>query len=148
MEQYQIQKQIENSAALNALRLKKMTARNKLIEEVLVGAIEKLGDYFEEHRDEYQRLMRSLLLQGLIKLLETNVEIEVRKEDVGLIEDVIPDVIKEYIALLKENVKSLEGRDIKAKVKISTKRHLPPRAPKGATGPSWYELFNCLAVEA
>ena len=75
-------------------------------------------------------------------------EIEVRKEDVGLIEDVIPDVIKEYIALLKENVKSLEGRDIKAKVKISTKRHLPPRAPKGATGPSWYELFNCLAVEA
>ncbi len=75
----------ENSAALNALRLKKMSARNKLIEEVLLEAKDKLADFFEEHQEDYKRLVKTLLLQGLIKLLETNVEIEVRKEDVDLV---------------------------------------------------------------
>ena len=96
-----------------------MTARNKLIEQVLMEAKGRLAEYFHDHQEDYKRLVKTLLIQGLIKLLETKVEIEVREEDVHLIEGLIPDAVKEYVELLKTNVKSLEGKEIKATVKIN-----------------------------
>lgn len=52
-----------------------MTARNKLIEQVLFEAKGRLAEYFEANKEDYKRLVKTLLLQGLIKLLETKVEI-------------------------------------------------------------------------
>ena len=52
----------------------------------------------------------------------------------------IPEVCEEYAKILNENVKSLEGKTIKAKIKISKKKFLPEKQPKGSPLPSWYVI--------
>ena len=49
----------------------------------------KIKENFESDSDSYKQLCKSLLLQGLIKLMEAKVVIRCREQDVSIIEGVI-----------------------------------------------------------
>ena len=66
---------IKKSAILNKQRIKKMVERNKWAEEAYKESQTKLQQRMSENPDEYKEILKKLIVQGLIKLMETNVVI-------------------------------------------------------------------------
>jgi hypothetical protein len=55
----------EKSASMNKQRIKKMTARNKLVEDVVDTTKSSLGEHFSSNQDEYKNLLKKLIVQVL-----------------------------------------------------------------------------------
>merc|ERR1712048_740946 len=76
----------------------------------------------------HKELLKKLLLQGLIKLMEANIMISCRECDVDLIEEIKGDAISEYKTRMVEEVTALRGKDaddIPCNVVINTDKYLP-----------------------
>ena len=118
---------IERSAAQNQLRIQKMRKINELVESLQTDAKHQMANRMKENEDEYRNLLKELLIQGLIRLIESDVTLRCREEDVSILEDVIEDAVSEYKQLMLSEVKALEGRDdIPCRVKVDQKNFLPP----------------------
>lgn len=68
----------------------------------------------------YANLLRELIVQGLIKLMETKVELSCRQQDVNLVKSIIPDSEKEFTKIFKEQT----GHDQTVKVNVNTDHFL------------------------
>jgi len=74
----------------------------------------------------YRDLLKNLLIQGLIRLIEADVTLRCRKSDVAHVEAIIEPAIAEYKKLMLSQVKALKGRDdIPCKVKVDKANFLP-----------------------
>lgn len=83
---------------------------------------------FKNDEDSYKQLCKSLLLQGLIKLMEAKVIIRCREQDVSIIESVIEEAVSEYKSMIVTEVKMFEGKDpdeIPCEVQIDSSKYLP-----------------------
>lgn len=68
---------------------------------------------------EYSNLLKNLLVQGLIKLIEPKVTLRCRQSDVSLLSSIIDDAVNEYKQSMLSQVADLEGKsDIPCKVSI------------------------------
>ena len=75
LEQERVEMKIKKSKAMNTQRIKKMVERNKWCEEAYKGTQVKLQERMAENPDEYKELLKNLIVQALIKLMETNVKV-------------------------------------------------------------------------
>ena len=75
LEQEGVEVKIKKSKAMNTQRIKKMIERNKYAEEAYKLSQIKLQEKMTENSDEYKELLKDLIVQSLIKLMETNVKI-------------------------------------------------------------------------
>ena len=73
--------------------MKKMKARNKYVEESFSESKKGLAQYFSENQDEYKELLKSLICQSLIKMMEGEVLLTCRQSDVDLVNEVLEDAI-------------------------------------------------------
>ena len=64
--------------------------------------------------------MKSLLLQGMIKLLEKELILKVRREDIKLVKDLIPECETEYSEIMMQETKE----EYKTKLIINEKDFL------------------------
>ncbi len=64
-----------------------MKARDDLLEQLKKEALEKLSKYCQG--PEYPTYLRKLIVQGLIKIEESTVEIQARAEDKALVARVV-----------------------------------------------------------
>ena len=93
-----VKKKIERSTTGNAARIKVLIARDRMMEEVLNTARDKLGDVSKS--PQYKQLLAGLIAQGAKKLQDSNCTIRCRKQD--------ENVCKEAIALATERVHGLQ----------------------------------------
>ena len=82
--------------------------------------VEKIKD-----KGLYKELLKNLLVQGLIKLMEAEVTVQCRKSDVDLVKGQIEPAIKEYKAIMQREVEAFKGKDLPCKVLIDEKKSLP-----------------------
>lgn len=87
---------IEKSKEQNEKRISKMRKVNEYIDELKGVCREKVKDDLAGDQDTYKTLLKDLLLQGLIKLMEQTVVIRCREQDVDLIESVMEEAVGEY----------------------------------------------------
>ena len=117
---------IERSAELNKTRIQKMRKTNELVESLLHESKVKMAERLAGDEDSYRELLKQLLVQGLIKLIEPTVTLKVRESDKDLVESIIEDAIATYKELMLSQVKALEGKDdIPCKVIIDENNFLP-----------------------
>jgi len=95
----------------NAARLKVLKAQDDHVAVVLDEAKKRLADVTKD-KTEYQRILVALVTQGLLQLLETNVTIRCREEDVSLVQAVLPVAAAQF----KENT----GKDCNLKIDESS----------------------------
>eukprot|EP00106_Octopus_bimaculoides_P016280 XP_014783722.1 PREDICTED: V-type proton ATPase subunit E-like [Octopus bimaculoides] len=99
----------QSSNLLNQARLKVLRDREEHIKDVLEEARRRLGQVTnDKHR--YRGILEGLITQALFQLLETNVIIKCREQDVNLVKEVLPQC--------QENFKAATSKDVK--VTIST----------------------------
>lgn len=91
---------------------------NSLVEETKTALIEKIKD-----KKLYKDVLTKLIIQGLIKLLETEVNIVCKKEDLELVKSILQDAKSQFVSLMKEQ--SVKFKNIDVNISVDEKYNLP-----------------------
>ncbi|GBM39793.1 V-type proton ATPase subunit E [Araneus ventricosus] len=108
--QVELQRKIQSSNMLNQARLKVLKAREDHIRGVLDEAKKKLHTKTKD-TTHYQDVLKNLILQAVFQLLENEVSIRCRKQDLNLVENVLGTVAKEYQDRVGKSVKIVVEKD-------------------------------------
>ena len=120
-----INAKIDLSKKQNKVRIDKMAQINKTVESLLHDAKVEMNVQIQD-KEVYGKLIKNLLVQGLIKLMEPSVLLKVRECDVDIIKEQIDDAIAEYKEAILKEVKDFEGQsDLKCKIQIDETNFLP-----------------------
>nr|CAB3464916.1 unnamed protein product [Digitaria exilis] len=127
--QVDVRRKIEYSTELNAARIKLLQAQD----DVVTGMRESSGEALiriTKDANTYKRILKGLIVQGLLRLREPALVLRCREADRSLVEAVLEVAKKEYAEKAKVNL---------PKIIIDGKVYLPPqRSNRDAHGPSWY----------
>ncbi|ODV94732.1 hypothetical protein PACTADRAFT_69693 [Pachysolen tannophilus NRRL Y-2460] len=89
--------QITKSTIANKTRLKILAAREQTLDKIFEEAEEKLKKISQDKKT-YKPILKSLLEEGLLSLLEKKVTIRVRKNDVSAAKEIIDEARKDFEA--------------------------------------------------
>ncbi len=121
----------EKSKLLTESRFATMRARdNKMIElkkEVTARLAAISGDA------KYRDLVRFLIAQGLMTLLEHEVTLQCRQEDVQIVQAELPKALQ----MFQDQMKGATGVSPTCNVNIDKENYLPPGPKAGQQGASW-----------
>jgi V-type H+-transporting ATPase subunit E len=112
----EVQERIARSAEIGECRVKKMKIRDDLLNTLLSEAGAKCA--VVARGQNYPQLLQKLIVQGLIKIEEDEVKVYCRKDDVKMVETVLPAAVAEYVDLMKKE----SGVTLKPLVTINTDR--------------------------
>mmetsp|Transcript_18626 Transcript_18626/g.26399 ORF Transcript_18626/g.26399 Transcript_18626/m.26399 type:complete len:222 (+) Transcript_18626:105-770(+) len=96
----EVQERITRSNELGECRARKMRIRDDLLNTLLAETGSKCG--FVARGQNYPHLLQKLIVQALIKIDETDVLIYCRNEDIGIINQVLPDAVAEYVDIIEK----------------------------------------------
>jgi V-type H+-transporting ATPase subunit E len=95
--------QITRSTVANKTRLKVLSARQELLDNIFEEAQKKLGEHTKD-KGKYQEILKNLMLEGFYALNEPKVMIRARKEDNDIVKKAIDDACKEYKEKLHKDI--------------------------------------------
>ena len=101
--QASMSQQITRSTLANKTRLKVLTARQELLDDLFDKASKKLQSYAED-KDKYQDICKKLILEGLYALNEEKVQVRARKVDYNVVKKSIEDAKEDYKTNAKKGV--------------------------------------------
>ena len=93
--QIELQQKIQHSKVANTSRLSILKARDDYVRSLKEEAREELKIVIED-RSKYITFLANLIVEGLLILMESSVEIRCRQDDFGLVQRLIPDAINKY----------------------------------------------------
>ncbi|KAF2454571.1 ATPase, V1/A1 complex, subunit E [Lineolata rhizophorae] len=93
--QASMSQQITRSTLANKSRLRILSARQEVLDNLFQQASSKLADATKDKK-QYQETMKNLVLEGLFALLEPKVMIKAKKADFDVAKKAIADAQKEY----------------------------------------------------
>ena len=96
--QASMSQQITRSTLANKTRIKVLSARQELLDELFEKARDKLAGYADD-KSKYAGICKNLILEGCYALDEKKVAVRARKRDYEAVKKAIEDAKKEY----KEN---------------------------------------------
>ncbi|KAI3703459.1 hypothetical protein L1987_73545 [Smallanthus sonchifolius] len=97
--QVEVRKKIEYSMQLNASRIKVLQAQDDLVSAMREAAssdILNVRHHKFQHHHNYEGLLKSLIVQGLLRLKEPSVLLRCREEDVHMVHSVLHAAKAEY----------------------------------------------------
>jgi len=118
--QLQIEQRIEFSKRINESRLQVLKEREKFMKQMQDKTFEKVGN-IRSNKEGYKKLMLNLIIQGLIRMDEKIVEVQVMREDVDVARAVYEEAARQYIKIIKEQAK----RDVTVDIKVDESDFLP-----------------------
>ena len=121
----EVKAKIAQSKKMNDARINRMRETNTLVESLQGAAGERMAERLSRDSNAYAELLKNLLVQGLIKLIENKVTLRCRASDVSILQSVISDAVSEYQTAMREQVKALEGRSPPCTVTIDEEKFLP-----------------------
>ncbi|CAM6035397.1 unnamed protein product [Sphagnum compactum] len=93
--QVDVRKKIEYSTQLNASRLKVLQAQDDLIRKMKEAAEKQLRSVSSQ-ADDYARLLEALIIQGLLRLNESAVQLRCREEDLDSVLSIVSSAANVY----------------------------------------------------
>mmetsp|Transcript_15705 Transcript_15705/g.15844 ORF Transcript_15705/g.15844 Transcript_15705/m.15844 type:complete len:221 (-) Transcript_15705:84-746(-) len=94
----EIQQRVSRSTAIGSARVKKMKARDELLEALKRDCVTKLAGVASSKA--YASLVKNLIIQGLIKIQEDVTQIHCRVEDKSIVEGQLSAAVSEYKAVM------------------------------------------------
>ncbi|CAF1535419.1 unnamed protein product [Adineta ricciae] len=119
--QIELQRKIQHSNLANASRLSILKARDDYVQTLKEEARKQLS-ILAQDRSKYTTILANLIAQGLFLLMEKDVTIRCRRNDLDLVKQLVPDAINRYKQELKQ-------KDIQ--VNIDDKNFLPDDSAGG-----------------
>jgi len=114
--------QITKSTLANKTRLRILSARQELLDELSEDASKKLSNSASKDKNKYEAILKGLILEGLYALVnEKKVTLRCRKKD--------DDVVKKASEQAKEEYKKTMKRDVE--IQIDDKERVPDQSAGG-----------------
>ena len=110
---------------MNKQRIAKMSARSKHVEQSFKDSKNQLASFIKKNPDIYTALLKKLIVQSLIKLMEADVTIQCRKSDVSLVKSILQESADLYKSIMKSEVKMLQGTEPPCTLIIDETNWLP-----------------------
>ena len=115
---------IVQSQKMNKLRLEKLKAKIDCVNYVFEEAKSQLTKKIKNNPEEYKKILKDLLIQGFIRLLDDKINVLCKKEDFELVKGLIDEAKKEFLERMqKEAKKSVQINDFN--VVLDEKYFLP-----------------------
>ncbi|CAM9671725.1 unnamed protein product [Phaeothamnion confervicola] len=95
----EIQDRITRSSMIGSSRVKKMTARDEVMQLLVRDATGQLAKVSTS--SDYSNILKELIKQGLLKIEETKVEVYCRAADIDQVRSVLPSAVFDYKKLMK-----------------------------------------------
>jgi vacuolar-type H+-ATPase subunit E/Vma4 len=92
--QIELQRKIQHSNLANASRLSILKARDDYVQALKEEARQQMK-MLTDDRSKYITILASLLLQGLLVVLEDEVVVRCRYDDYGLVQRLVPEAIRD-----------------------------------------------------
>lgn len=108
---------------MNKLRLEKLKVKIDCVNNVFEEAKTHLIQRIRNKKDDYKNVLRNLLVQGFIKLLEENVNVICKKEDYDLVTSVVEEAKEKFLEMLSKESKKF--KNFKMNVNVDNKYCLP-----------------------
>jgi V-type H+-transporting ATPase subunit E len=105
--QASMSQQIARSTVANKTRLRVLSARQELLDDLFENARKKLFDVTKD-KTKYQVVLKALTLEGMYALSEPKLQVRARKADYDIVKKAIDDAAKEY--------KSKVGKECKVEI--------------------------------
>ena len=105
LEDYKTKMKIEQSQKMNKLRLEKLKVKIDCVNLVFEDAKVKLAERMKNNPEEYKKMIKDLLVQGFIRLLDDKINILCKQEDFELVKSIIPEAKQEFLEKLKKEAK-------------------------------------------
>ena len=122
LEEFKVKVKIQESQKKNKLRLEKLKIKidyvNNIVEETKGALALKVKD-----QKIYKEVLKKVIIQGLIKLLESDVNVVCKKEDVDLVKSVVNDAKKEFEEMMK--TQTIKFKNLVVNISIDDKFFLP-----------------------
>jgi V-type H+-transporting ATPase subunit E len=94
-----------------------MAKRSDLLKDLIASADDKLKIFANPQNKDYANLLKKLVLQGMVKLLEPVLKIRVRLQDRDTVQKFFPELEKEYSELMTKET----TRDYVTKLELDNK---------------------------
>eukprot|EP01006_Ploeotia_vitrea_P007023 TRINITY_DN15652_c0_g1_i2.p2 TRINITY_DN15652_c0_g1~~TRINITY_DN15652_c0_g1_i2.p2 ORF type:complete len:193 (+),score=108.88 TRINITY_DN15652_c0_g1_i2:102-680(+) len=121
-------RRIDRSRLITGARFTQMEDRDKILREMQQEVLARLAKASEH--PQYKTLCKALIVQGLLVIMESEVEIRCRKEDLKIVDGVVKDALKEFKQLVKDKC----GVDPPTEVKLNKNDFLAPGPSAGNSG--------------
>lgn len=127
----EIKRRIDRSAAINAARMEIMKARSDCMSTLVDEARAELAHRTTKNPKQYKTILENLIVQGLIKMLESHIKIQCRASDAHLVQEVVESSKRKYVDIMKSST----GKDYDVEIEIDS-HYLPPGPGETTHGPS------------
>ena len=101
----QMSQQITRSTVANKTRLKVLSARQEVLDEIFEVAGKKLGEATKD-KGKYEEILKNLALEGFYALNEKKVQVRARKADYDLVKKALVKACKEYKEKTKKEIEA------------------------------------------
>ena len=122
LEEFKVKVKIQESQKKNRLRLEKLKIKidyvNNIIEEAKTTLANKVQD-----KEIYEKVLKKLIIQGLIKLLDKDINIICKEKDLETVKSVVDEAKEEFESLMKE--KTIKYKNLEVNVTVDDKFFLP-----------------------
>lgn len=116
--------QITKSTLANKTRLRILSSKQELLDDLFEDANKKLGDTVGKDKKKYEEVLKGLILEGLYALNEKKVTLRCRKKD--------DEAVKKAAEAAKaEYKKNMKGKEVD--VQVDEKDRLPEGSSGGIT---------------
>jgi V-type H+-transporting ATPase subunit E len=122
MKEVEVQKKIAFSNEVNKSRLRILKTQEEAVQAAVNKASSQLSS-ITKNTEQYQTLVRRLLVEGMIKIDEPAIAVRCRQEDKSLVEAVLHQAEQDYKVAKKKD----------CKLSLDSKHHLAPATPSGAS---------------
>ena len=126
-----VQKRIAYSNEYNGARLQALKAQDECVQALLEKARTRLGEIVADPA-RYKTLLSNYLVQALLILRDTEVEVRCRACDKALVKELLPDALKRFQAEYKKNVE--KNNQQKGSDAVTDFEHDPILKPKITIG--------------
>ncbi|KAI8882959.1 ATP synthase subunit [Backusella circina FSU 941] len=100
IKQAEVQKRIAQSNHINKARLRILQERQQVLDDLFETTDSRIHEV-SKNRDQYSTLIQGLVLQGAYSLMDKEMTIKCRKQDVDVVNSVLEAVVDQYEGGLK-----------------------------------------------
>ena len=106
---------------------------NQMVEGLYNEAKNKMVHMVQNDKNTYKQLLEKLILQSLIKMMEVNVQMRVRKSDMSLVQEVMPKAMAAYKKKMQTEVSAFNGKEVPLKLNIDEAHPLAEYSEEAGT---------------